>query len=726
MRRTFGRKTHRICIFVLVGALSGVPAAGCRDPGGLDNPRTTIAVLAGDGQFGTAGANLADPIQVEVTDAVTHEPRSGITVNWQVTDGNGTVTPVTSTTDTRGIASATLHLGNALGTVHVRAQPAGLVGNPALFTANSVQTPAITAIAPATARAGDTITISGSSFGTATSAVSVLFDGIRGLIISVAPGQVRAVVPSCVATRNTAVRVTLGAVSSQAATLATTAGTTTALRLQRGEVRVFADPAELGCVRLPPDPAGATYMLIAQNVADIYSIPMPFTLSAFGVVPPLASALIVCSQSPVMQGTVDYAGTWELHLRERERALLAASPEAVPQAAIHSESAIPRVGDRRTFNTLTQENKSEKITAEVRAVTTRAILYQDVAAPNVLTNADYERFGALFDDPIYATDVNAFGPIGDIDGNGRIIMVFTSKVNALTPKGAGSYIAGYFYACDLLTRSRCSASNGGEIFYSIVPDPSGIHSDPHTAGSVLMDVPPVLAHEFMHMINYGARGGSLEALWLAEALAHTAEELVGQVFLERGNAVTAANFTSGNIQHARAYMSNPPGTSLIANESPGTLELRGAGWLFLRYLRGHYGENQLLKSLASARESGSRNVTARTGRTWKSLMTDFSTAIYADDAPDLAGIPVDPRYTFVNANLRTLLGTPGSYPLQVRVFAYTDFVMTGALPTSAWQYTYIQAPGAGSTTSLNLVYAGARGGPFGAAAVPQLTVLRVR
>jgi hypothetical protein len=71
----------------------------------------------------------------------------------------------------------------------------------------------------------------------------------------------------------------------------------------------------------------------------------------------------------------------------------------------------------------------------------------------VLTTADYEHFGALFDDPVYNTDTSVFGAVSDIDNNGRVIIVLTPAVNRLTPKGTGSFIGGYFYACD------CSCSS---------------------------------------------------------------------------------------------------------------------------------------------------------------------------------------------------------------------------------------------------------------------------
>src|SRR5690606_19608506 len=110
---------------------------GCRDSTAPER-RTTVAVHAGDGQFGTMGEVLADALRVVVTDASTGQPRQGIRVDWQVIEGGAIATPVASTTDERGIATTQIRLGGNLGTVRVRATSAGMAGFPATFTAIGV------------------------------------------------------------------------------------------------------------------------------------------------------------------------------------------------------------------------------------------------------------------------------------------------------------------------------------------------------------------------------------------------------------------------------------------------------------------------------------------------------------------------------------------------------------------------------------------------------------
>jgi hypothetical protein len=215
--------------------------------------------------------------------------------------------------------------------------------------------------------------------------------------------------------------------------------------------------------------------------------------------------------------------------------------------------------------------------------------------------------------PAHASAV--FGAPSDIDANGRIIVVLTPAVNALTPRTDDSFIAGYFYGCDLVEAARCAETNRGEIFYSMVPDPNAQFSARRTKDTVLRTVPGVLAHEFQHMINFAGKSQRLDVLWLSEALAHMAEELVGKVFLARGDAVTATDFRSANFVRARQYLDAPEFISLISEDSPGTLEMRGGAWLLLQYAMGLYGGDALLGRLTKStrsRRSAPRNRCPRT------------------------------------------------------------------------------------------------------------------
>src|SRR5207237_9397122 len=78
-------------------------------------------------------------------------------------------------------------------------------------------------------------------------------------------------------------------------------------------------------------------------------------------------------------------------------------------------------------------------------------------------------------------------------------------------------------------------SNHGEVFYSIVADPTATLSCAHTSGEVDSIAPGTFVHELQHMINYAQhvvlRAGSPEDGWLDEGLSKDAEEIAGQQYL---------------------------------------------------------------------------------------------------------------------------------------------------------------------------------------------------
>jgi hypothetical protein len=104
-----------------------VLACGGGDLSLPDDGRTTaIRVVDGDGQRGSVGEPLEDPVVVEVTDE-SDDPVEGATVEFVLTsagDGAG-ITPATTLTNAEGRAEAQVQLGDKVG---VQTGEARLVG----------------------------------------------------------------------------------------------------------------------------------------------------------------------------------------------------------------------------------------------------------------------------------------------------------------------------------------------------------------------------------------------------------------------------------------------------------------------------------------------------------------------------------------------------------------------------------------------------------------------
>lgn len=108
---------------VLILALScsgadstGPPADGGQDGGDGGTPgdgggggAVAFVAVAGDQQTGPANVALPTGLVVKVTRG--GEAASGLTINWAVPEGTGSITPATATTDANGESSATWTLG---------------------------------------------------------------------------------------------------------------------------------------------------------------------------------------------------------------------------------------------------------------------------------------------------------------------------------------------------------------------------------------------------------------------------------------------------------------------------------------------------------------------------------------------------------------------------------------------------------------------------------------
>ena len=109
-------------------------------------------------------------------------------------------------------------------------------------------------------------------------------------------------------------------------------------------------------------------------------------------------------------------------------------------------------------------------------------------------------------------------------------------VNELTQQNSSSLYLGFYYQRDLFPKTSaagtCPGSNVGEMFYLLVPDPTGvINGNVREKSDVIAYTLGTVAHEYQHLINASRRmyvnkyGAVFEEKWLDEGLAHSAEDL---------------------------------------------------------------------------------------------------------------------------------------------------------------------------------------------------------
>ncbi len=363
-----------------------------------------------------------------------------------------------------------------------------------------------------------------------------------------------------------------------------------------------------------------------------------------------------------------------------------------PPVSLRAQTA--QAAANRDFKVLSSLTANTYSTVTARLVYTgnNILLYVDnqPTATTTFTDAEYESFGRQFDQDLYPIDISAFGPVSDIDANGKTFVLFTPLVNRLSLGSGqcGSYVAGFFNGADL---SGNTNANRAEIFYSSVPgEPAG----GSTCTSLGLDVvrrsaPATFIHELQHMISYNqhvlARNGSTEAVWLNEGLSHMAEELGGKLYEARypcpnlppcppaGRGSTAQIFPDSaqgflppNFGNAYDFFSSRLEYSLTSPTGFGTIEERGVGWLFLRYLADQKGEARL-RELVQTRNVGTANIEAVSGETFPRLYADFLTATLLDDFPGATAGQIPSRFQYTSRNLRAIYARlnsiqPQAYP----------------------------------------------------------------
>ncbi|HEU4881109.1 MAG TPA: Ig-like domain-containing protein, partial [Longimicrobium sp.] len=460
---------------------------------------------------------------------------------------------------------------------------------------------------------------------------------------------------------------------------------------------------EAATVCLDGGAAGAEYVAVPFHAGKLNAGYLNVQVAAQGVVGVLASSPSV---SPSLALSGGRALNDEFHERLRARAVRELSPyvnDAIaagraPRDAMRPSLVLnlrnPTVGQQVQVNTSTEESCSSPSmrTGRVVAVGTRSIVLADIANPaGGLTDAEYASFAAGFDTLVHPAVTGAFGDPGDVDENGRVIIFYTRAVNELTQPGSGSYVGGYFHPRDLFpTRDRdglsaCEASNYAEMFYMLVPDPSGaVNGSVFTRELVLQTSLGTIGHEFQHLINASRRLYQIgttnwsEQTWLNEAMSHVAEEVLfyrssglaprqNLRGIEIQGSVRTFNayrtYMDQNIRRYTSYLEDPENQSPYdsTDTDANDLATRGAGWAFLRYAadRRNGDDGVLWRRLIDGSTTGFANLQQALGTDPRPWVRDWTVSNFTDDA-----VPgLEARFTQPSWRFRSFFG---EYPLRTR------------------------------------------------------------
>ncbi|MFQ5678483.1 MAG: hypothetical protein ACE5HP_03400 [Gemmatimonadota bacterium] len=757
---------------------------------------------AGDGQQAEVGSQLPLPFVVR---AVTLEgaPAGGVAIAWSLTSpqgGGSRLTADTTYTDPEGLTRVLLTLGDQATQHQVVAHASGDVASDTLrftATATAAATGAVRldSIRPRVMRAGAEAVAFGSGFSSSATGMEVRVEGEASEILETAASIVRFRVPEfadrCLPAREVGVRVLVDGQPSNGA-LSALEPREPPIVLDPGEAITLAGAGQLTCLQFAAPSEGIEFWLGVQSGsrAGAATTPLRLLVRAGTGGPRVrlsaerrAGALATLPRSGRERPTAEpllRRGVRQELRRGRVAPVRHPSPDSSRRAAVRGAPTTP--GDTLHFFFAVQPNlaatcadTTNRVAGVVKAVGAGVILAVDgQTPPGGFTDAEWASLADEFDRVVLPTDRAYFGTPSDIDGNGRVVLLFTPEVNRLTPPGSASFIGGFFLALDLADSGRgggapspdggtCPASNEAEIIYAAVPDPAAAFGDALTVSQTRRIVRELMPHELQHLINAGGRVlddetgfEAREESWLDEGLSHLAEEVTGLALagapvrqnltfdllaggreeLELFNAFHIVNFFNLSL-----FLFDPTGTPALAAVDPGGLggsQMRGRTWLFLRWLGDQEGgpdERELFRALAAGgptHRKGVDNVEEVTGVRWEELLADFVATLPLDDgdAP-----PVSDRHRVTTWNLRDVFAAlntnpssrgrfPLPFPLAFTPLPFENAAADFELGGSAARYFRIQGGFESPALALSLLSPG--GGVAPAGAEPQITIVRTR
>ncbi len=353
--------------------------------------------------------------------------------------------------------------------------------------------------------------------------------------------------------------------------------------------------------------------------------------------------------------------THKSRLREEERELTlhihrSGRPAAAKQAAAF------QIGTTRTFNFEEFGDVStQTVMATLVATSNRAEAWVDNNTSAISTQTAQDQIDR-FSSSTYPIVTDVFGAPSDVDGNGKVLFLYTELVDQV------GGVAGFYRA-----RSLFSSADGGDgnaadmMFIGLDHEVSFFES--------------LLAHEFQHLINYNqhvlVQDGSSEISPINEAMSHIAEDLVDQ-HVEGGNP--------GNV---RTYTEAPQLYSILA-ESAHDSGVRGTAYTFARSMMESYGDD-IPTRLVQTGLSGIDNVENVSGQTFEQVYETYLARMF------LTGSGLNDSYEFTYSFFTDPVSGGRSIPLPAE-YAVSPDALTVTGSTKAFSASSIRLMGTGTST----------------------------
>ncbi|MCZ6916789.1 MAG: hypothetical protein O7I93_08435 [Gemmatimonadetes bacterium] len=667
---------------------------------GLAAAPVSAQIISGDNQLQPVSTTLPVDLVVKVSDQF----GNGVPdqdVNYAVQTGGGSVAPVAAKTDGVGEAHAQWTLGSPLG---AQTLDADVLVLPSVFNFTATGTDlTVTSVTPSPLVEGQAAQAIGTGFDLNVNSIFVSVDGASAQITASTTTTIDFVVPQtpCRPARDVPVVVTT-TTGGTAPPVTNPLNPGAFVSLAVGDFTVVADPADF-CFQFDAEVADQVYLLGVQSMTTGTGLT---SASVRGAVLAGSSAFrsTVVPQLLAPSGGRRYRfdsareARWRLHReaeavwREAElqmleplaRQLRARGLRSTRSAQAQSQSAVPgtvQVGDIVALRMPSfggSCNDFANISATVKAKGARGIWLNDNQnAGGGFSNADYLAMSDQFDNFIFDTDTSFFGASTDLDGNDRLVVLVSKKLNDDT-----QFILGFVSPRDMFPTTSCPASNEGEIYYGRAPDAS------YSRDAAFKDALPLIAHEFTHVIQVGRRfvvnQEPFMSSYMAEGQATLAEEVAGHAALGQASLMNygfvrafnsddaddhdwyiaglsdIAFYFGANSQSASSRISGAPHECSWLRSDPDPCRGRplwyGVTWSLLRWVNDQLGpsyvggEKAIQRAIVNNNITGLANLEDVLGEPLDPLMAEWAATLYLDDR--FGGMPA--RLRFPSWNLRDI------------------------------------------------------------------------
>jgi hypothetical protein len=326
-------------------------------------------------------------------------------------------------------------------------------------------------------------------------------------------------------------------------------------------------------------------------------------------------------------------------MRDLENTFLS---QRLRQATSAQKAAAPTIdvgtpwSDIWVIDTSTTAYNFVTINATCKRVTSSAYIFVDDSVAARFSDSLLDQYVVGWNN-IYPTNQAKFGNENDVDGNGKVIILFSGKITG--------GVLGYFYSGDKYAGTN---SNVADIFY-VTADTTYINNTNTILGT--------LAHEFQHMIyfdNHYNRGVTGAYTWLNEGLSMLAEYHNG--------------YTNNSYDWMQYFLQMPEGASLTCWSGH-----YGATGLFVRYLYEQYGD-AAIKKMVQTDKIGIAAVEAATGKDFNQVYKDWTWALFLSNT----GYTSNGKYNFRTLNLQQMVtgaSRTGLQPYSINTPGYSWYYL---------------------------------------------------